>query len=353
LAKKYFGQMKLSFAAYTLNLLHPFTIANFTRTTTPLIITKIEYENFVGYGEASMPPYLGETQQSAISFLKKVDLQLFKTPFEIENILKYVDLIAANNTAAKASIDIALHDLVGKILNKPWHQLYGVNIDNMPETSITIGIDNISVIKQKVKEASAFNVLKVKLGSNNDKEIIEAIRETTDKPICVDVNQGWTDKHFALDMIHWLETKNTLFVEQPLYKTKLDDTAWIKENSPLPIIADESVQRYADIEKIRDAFDGINIKLMKCTGMHEAYKMIHLARELDLKVLIGCMNESSCANLAAAQLAPFAEWVDLDGPFMITNNPFKNPTLEKGKIILEEIAGIGATLTKNLNFVVV
>ena len=254
--------MKLSYSVYTLNLLHPFTIANFTRTTTPIVITKIEYQGFVGFGEASLPPYLGESHESVKTFLHKVDLGLFKTPFEIDNILKYVDAISHNNTAAKASIDIALHDLVGKILNKPWHLLFGVSNDTMPETSITIGIDKIDVIKQKVKEAEGFKILKVKLGSLNDKEIIKAIRETTDKPICVDVNQGWNDKHYALDMINWLHTKNTLFVEQPLSKTKLDETAWLTQNSPLPIIADESVQRICDIEKINGAFDGINIKLM-------------------------------------------------------------------------------------------
>lgn len=345
--------MKLSYSVYTLNLLHPFTIANFTRTTTPIVITKIEYQGFVGFGEASLPPYLGESHESVKTFLHKVDLGLFKTPFEIDNILKYVDAISPNNTAAKASIDIALHDLVGKILNKPWHLLFGVSNDTMPETSITIGIDKIDVIKQKVKEAEGFKTLKVKLGSNNDKEIIKAIRETTDKPICVDVNQGWNDKHYALDMINWLHTKNTLFVEQPLSKTKLDETAWLTQNSPLPIIADESVQRISDIEKIKGAFDGINIKLMKCTGMHEAFNMIQLAKELNLKILIGCMNESSCANLAAAQLAPFATWVDLDGPFMITNNPFENPILENGKIVLENVDGIGAAQSKNINFIAV
>ena len=333
--------LQLSFSPYTLQLLHPFTISSFTRSTTPIVLTQINYNGVVGYGEASMPPYLGESHESVIAFLSQVNFEQFQTPFEIDNILNYVDSIALGNTAAKASVDIALHDLVGKLLQQPWHQLIHAEKSNMPETSITIGIDTIEKIKLKVIEANDFHILKVKLGHESDKKIIEAIREITDKPICVDVNQGWNDKYFALDMVHWLHSKKVCFVEQPLSKEKLDDSAWLTENSPLPIIADESVQRFADIEKIKGAFHGINIKLMKCTGMREAYKMINEVRKQKLKVLIGCMNESSCANMAAAQLAPLADWVDLDGPFMITNNPFETPQLQNGKIILSSTPGIG------------
>jgi len=341
--------MKLSFVPYQLELLHPFTIANNTRTSTSIVLTQIEYLGYIGYGEASMPPYLGESQKSVIDFLSKVDLSKFKTPFDINDILDYVDSLVIGNSAAKASIDIALHDLVGKILNKPWHALFGSDLNLMPETSLTIGIDTIDKIKEKVIEAEKFKILKIKLGHENDKKIIEAIREITNKPICVDVNQGWNDKYFALDMINWLNSKNTLFVEQPLPKNMIEETAWLTSKSPLPIIADESVQRFDDIDKIYGAFSGINIKLMKCTGMREAYKMLNYAKSLNLKTLIGCMNESSCANLAAAQLAPQADWVDLDGPFMITNNPFETPTLSDGKIILDNKPGIGVNLIAELN----
>lgn len=341
--------MKLSFVPYQLELLHPFTIANYTRTKTPIVLTKIEYLGFTGYGEASMPPYLGETHESVMAFLSNLELHKFKTPFEISDILEYVDLSATGNTAAKASVDIALHDLIGKILNKPWHVLFGSNKEMMPETSIAIGIDTIPNIKKKVEEAKDFNILKIKLGNTNDKEIIEAVRELTDKPICVDVNQGWNDKFFALDMIQWLHSKNTLFIEQPLPKNRLDDSAWLTQNSPLPIIADESVQRFEDIDKVKHVFSGINIKLMKCTGMYEASRMLKYAKSLGLKTLIGCMNESSCANLAAAQLAPLADWVDLDGPFMISNNPFETPILSNGKLVLTDSPGIGVIPKPELN----
>lgn len=346
----YIRCMKLSFSTFALQLKYPFGIANNTRTQTPVVFVKIDFENFTGYGEASLPPYLKETQDSVIHFLQKVDLSLFKNPLDIISILKYIDDLAPGNTAAKAALDIALHDLIGKLLQKPWHQLYNANIDKMPETSLTIGIDRIEVVEQKTKEANDFKVLKIKLGSANDKEIVSAIRGVSNTPISVDINQGWKDKHFALEMIDWLNTQNTLFIEQPMPKEMIDDIAWLKEKSPLPIIADESIQRFSDIDLVKDLYDGINIKLMKCTGMFEAYQMIKYAKELGLKILIGCMNESSCANLAAAQLAPFANWVDLDGPYLINNNPFEDPLLVVGKIRLNDNPGIGCILKNEIDF---
>lgn len=336
--------LKLSYSPYTLQLLHPFTIATNTRNSTPIVLVQIKYENLIGYGEASMPPYLGESHESVLRFLAKVNLAKYDLPFDLAGILTEIDKIETGNTAAKAAIDIALHDLVGKILNTPWHKIIEAAPEKMPETSMTIGIDSIEMIKKKVAEANDFKVLKIKLGHENDKKIIEAIREVTDKPVCVDVNQGWNNKEIALDMIHWLNEKNVLFIEQPLPKEMLEETAWLSARSPLPIIADEAVQRLYDIEKVKDAYQGINIKLMKCTGMREAHQMIQTARQHKLKVLIGCMNESSCANLAAAQLAPLADWVDLDGPFMISNNPFKTPELKNGKIVLSALPGIGLEL---------
>ena len=333
--------LKLHQYNYTLQLIHPFSISGNTRNSTALVFVELSYENFVGYGEASLPPYLGESQESVYAFLQKVNLNEFKFPFDADEIVVYLDSIEKGNTAAKAAVDIALHDLIGKIAGKPCHEIFEIDKSKMPVTSITIGIDRKEVIQQKVKEAGDFKLLKVKLGQGNDKEIIETIREITDKAICVDVNQGWHDKHFALEMAHWLSEKNVIFIEQAMPKHQLNDAAWFTANSPLPHIADEAVQRLSDIDKIKDAYDGINIKLMKCTGLNEAMRMVKHARAHNLKVLIGCMNESSCANMAAAQLAPMADWVDLDGPFMISNNPFETPQLLDGKIVLPSVPGIG------------
>ena len=335
------GKMKLTFEPYTLELKHVFTIATSSRTTTPVMLTKIEYENFVGFGEASMPPYLGESQETAAKFLSKVDLAQFKNPFEMETILDYVDSIDEKNTAAKAAVDIALHDLVGKIMNQPWFNIWGYDKTKTPYTSFTIGIDKPEVVRQKVKEAEEFKVLKAKLGRETDKEMIETIRSVTDKPLTVDINQGWKEKEFALEMIHWLNERGVEFVEQPMPKEQIDDIAWLTENSPLPTIGDESIQRIEDVRKAYGVYSGINIKLMKCTGMREANKMLNLARALDMKVMLGCMTETSCAISAASQLSPMVDWADLDGNLLISNDPYKGTDVVDGKVLLNENPGIG------------
>ena len=333
--------MRLTFKHYTLELKNVFTIAVSSRSTTPVILTEIEHEGVVGHGEASMPPYLGESQETAAAFLSKVDLSRFSNPFEMEDILSSVDSIEEKNPAAKASIDIALYDLVGKLLNKPWYAIWGFDKDKTPYTDFTMGIDTPEVVKQKVKDAEAFKILKVKLGRDDDKETIEAIRSITDKPLRVDVNQGWKDKHFALDMIDWLNERNVELIEQPMPKEQIDDIAWLTEHSPLPVIGDESVQRLPDVIKAHGVFSGINIKLMKCTGMREAYKMILLARSLGMKIMIGSMTETSCGVSAASQLSTMVDWADLDGNLLIKNDPFKGTKVIDGKLTLTDAPGIG------------
>jgi L-alanine-DL-glutamate epimerase-like enolase superfamily enzyme len=272
-----------------------------------------------------------------------VNLQQFKNPFELDDILAYVDHIAINNTAAKASVDIALHDLVGKLMGQPWHAIWGYTASKAPVTTFTIGIDTEDVIRQKTKEAAPYKILKVKLGESetSDKMIITTIRSVTDKPIRVDANQGWTDKHYALKMIEWLSERNVEFVEQPMPKHDLDDMAWLTEQSPLPTIADESCQRLEDIPRLKGVFDGINIKLMKCTGMREANKMISMGETLGMKLMIGCMTETSCAISAAAQLAPKMDYADLDGNLLIANDCFSGMKVIDGKITLNDRPGIG------------
>ncbi len=333
--------LKFRFSPYTLELKHAFGIASGTRNTTPVMLTEIEWEGVIGYGEASMPPYLGESHQTAAEFLSRLQLEQFHDPFQMEEILTYVDGVAEGNYAAKASVDIALHDLVGKLLGQPWYKIWGYNPEKTPNTSYTIGIDSLEMIREKVQEASDFRILKIKLGSNADKQIIQTIRNLTDVPLCVDANQGWPDKCMALDMIHWLSEQGVCFVEQPLPKQQIDDMAWITERSPIPTIADESVQRSTDVLCAHGVFSGINIKLMKSGGMREAHKMLDLAKSLGLKVMIGCMTETSCAISAAAQLSPMVDWADLDGALLIKNDLFRGMELENGKIVLMDRPGIG------------
>ncbi|MBG0861289.1 MAG: dipeptide epimerase [Bacteroidales bacterium] len=335
------AKLKLRYVPYELQLRHVFTLASGSRTTTPVVLTELEYDGVKGYGEASMPPYLGESHETVLRFLSQVKMEQFSDPFLIEDIVSYIDDAAPGNYAAKASVDIALHDLAGKLLGQPWFRIWGLDPAKTPYTSFTIGIDTPEVVRQKVGEAEPYKVLKVKLGLGNDKEMIETIRTVSDKPICVDVNQGWKDRSYALDMAHWLNENNVIFLEQPMPKTMTDDIAWLTQNSPLPVIADEAIQTFADILSIRGIYSGINIKLMKCGGMNAAYKMAQLARTMGMKVMIGCMTETSCAISAAAQLSPLVHWADLDGNLLISNDVYKGVTVVDGKITLNESPGIG------------
>ena len=336
------AKLKLRFQPYNLQLKHVFTVATYSRTTTPDVQVEVEYDGITGYGEASMPPYLGESVESVMRFLQQVNLEQFSDPFQLEEILAYVDGIMPGNTAAKASVDIALHDLVGKLLGAPWHKIWGLDKSKAPSTTYTIGIDTPDVVRQKTLEvAGQFNILKVKLGRDNDKEMIETIRSVTDLPIAIDANQGWADRQYALDMIHWLKEKGVVMIEQPMPKEKLEDIAWITQQSPLPIFADESLQRLGDVAALKGAFTGINIKLMKCTGMREAWKMVTLAHALGMRVMVGCMTETSCAISAASQFSPLVDFADLDGNLLISNDRFKGVEVVKGKITLNDLPGIG------------
>lgn len=336
------ARMHLSFEPYELKLKHVFTVSSFSRSTTPDVQVRIDYDGYTGYGEASMPPYLGQTVESVCSFLKKVDLEQFPDPFCIDDILTYIDSLSDGDSAAKAAVDIALHDLVGKIIGAPWHRMLGLNPEKTPNTTYTIGIDTDEMVKLKTREvAGQFKILKVKLGTPRDREMIRAIREVSDLPIAVDVNQGWKNKKKALDEIFWLKEQGIVMVEQPMPKEMLDANAWLTERSPLPTFADEAIQRLKDIPAIKGAYTGINIKLMKCTGMREAWKMMNYARAEGMKVMIGCMTETSCAIAAAAQLSPAVDFADLDGNLLIANDIFRGTTVADGKITLNQLPGIG------------
>lgn len=344
------ARMKLSFFPYELKLRHVFTVATYSRSTTPDVQVELEYDGVIGYGEASMPPYLQKelgTMDSVMAFLKKVQdtIGQFSDPFQLEDILAYVDGLSEGDAAAKAAVDIALHDLVGKLLQAPWYKIWGLDKEKAPSTTFTIGIDTPEVVREKTKEcAERFNILKVKLGGSNDREMIETIRSVTPLPIAVDANQGWTDRQHALDMIHWLKEQGIVMVEQPMPKERIDDIAWITQQSPLPIFADEGVQRLKDVPALKGVYTGINIKLMKCTGMREAWKMLNLARALDMKVMVGCMTETSCACSAAAQLSPAVDFADLDGNLLIANDRFRGMEVVKGKITLPDLPGIGVVI---------
>lgn len=338
---------KLKFYPYELQLKHSFNLASLSRTTTPGVQLEITIDSITGYGEASMPPYLGESVESVMNFLSKIDPQRLADPFAFDDIHNYMDSIAPGNYAAKAAIDIALHDLTGKIMGQPWYRIYGLNAENAPHTSFTISNDTPDELVRKLEESQPYSIIKVKMGVPGDRELIEWIRSHTDRPICVDVNQGWKTPEEALENIIWLSNKNVIFIEQPLNKNDVEGHKWLKKHSPLPIIADEAVQTSADIPLLSEAYDGINIKLMKCGGLHDAFRMALLAKGLGLKVMIGCMTETSCAISAAAQLAPLADWVDLDGNLLIANDKFQGIQIKNGKVTLSNLPGIGVIPLKH------
>lgn len=332
--------IKLTFKPYDVQLKHVFRISRGARQNAPVMLTKLTFEGVDGYGEGSMPPLYGESWETANAFYSKVDLSQFDNPFDTETILSYVNSVAPGNQAAKTAIDIALHDLIGNLLNIPVHNLFGLPTASQ-HTSMTIGIDEPEVMAKRALDYKDFKYLKIKLGTEKDKEIIEAIRAVSTQPFFIDANQGWNDREKALDFIHWLKEQDTVFVEQPMLKEDKAGNAWLTERSPIPVIGDEGFQRLTDLKDISSIYHGINIKLMKSTGIREGYKMAVTAKALGLKVMLGCMTETSCAISAAAQLMALADWIDLDGNLDVTNDPYQGVQVTNGILHLSAAPGIG------------
>ena len=349
--------MQLAFRPYPLRLRHTFTVAGCSRSATPDVLVTLRHGGLTGYGEASMPPYLGETEASVCAYLRQVDLSAFAAPTSLDDvaaIMDYVDGLDADgglnggrNAAAKAAVDIALHDWLGRAAGQPVRRLLGMADAAPLPTTFTIGIDTPDVVRAKVLEATSgpirFRRLKVKVGVPGDRDLIRAIRSVTDLPLTVDANQGWTDRAEALDEIGWLAAQGVVMVEQPLPKHRLDDAAWLAERSPLPVGADESCQGPADVARLAGAFHGINIKLMKCGGLRQACRMVAEARRRGMQVMLGCMTETTCAVSAAAQLAAAADWADLDGNLLIADDPFRAPATvtPDGLVAQSDAPGLG------------
>lgn len=333
--------MKITWQQFELTLKHTFRISRSASSTANVVIVELEHDGIVGYGEASPTRRYGESVETIAAFLGKLDFSRYDSPFLLEDILTAVDAVAPGNTSAKCAVDLALHDWVGKKLNMPLYQLWGLNPANSPLSSFTIAIDSKEVVEQKVREAEEFPILKVKVGADNDEEMITTIRKLTDKLLYVDANEGWKDKHLALRRVQWLKDQNVGFIEQPMPADQLDDIRWLREKSEIPLIADESVLRLHEIPRLAGAFDGINIKLMKCTGLREAMRMINTARALHLKVMMGCMIETAVGISAGAHIAPLLDYADLDGNVLISNDPFDGVRNKKGRLTLTDKPGLG------------
>lgn len=341
--------MKLNYWRFDLKLKHTFTISRSSRDVVPVILLKFEHEGITAYGEASPNARYNETTDTVAEFFGKIDPEELADPFRLERINEYLDSLSPHNASAKAAVDIAMHDWIGKKLGVPLYKFFGGEKCKTPLSTFTIGIDTPEAIVKKVKEAADYLVLKIKVGLPNDEEIIKAARSVTDKPLRVDANEGWKSKEEALDRITWLASQNVEFIEQPMPAAQLDDTRWLRESLSrrasgrevkMPIIADEALA-YHDIATLSTAYDGINIKLQKNGGLLKSRKLIYAARAHGMKIMLGCMIESSVGISAAAHLSPLVDWNDLDGNVLISNDPFKGAANENGKIILNDEPGLG------------
>lgn len=335
--------MQISYWSYSLQFKHPFAISSVSRTETKVVYVEIKDNELTGFGESALPPYLKETQESVINFFKRINVNDLKNADGLPAQINYIDFLEEENYAAKAAIDMALHDLYGKQLNKPLHELWNLSESILPPALFTIGIsDNNKVLEEKLEASKDFEILKLKVGNNSPLEHIKKIRKLTGKKICIDANQGWNDKNLALEWIKAMADEEVIFVEQPFSKENLSEMAWLSDRSALPVVADESFQTVDDIDKIKSCCKGINVKLMKCGGLAKARLIIEKARQNNLMIVMGCMSESSCGIAAAAQLTPLVDYADLDGPLLIRNDPFQGLFYENGKILLPLEPGTGA-----------
>ncbi len=333
--------MNLRWTIHELRLHHPFTIARGSSVTRRVVVTELEHDGIIGRGEAAPIARYGETVDSVVHFLSTFDLNRYSDPFALDAILDAADAHHSGNAAAKTAIDIALHDWIGRRVGLPLWKYWGLDPARTPVTSFTIGMDTPDVVEQKVREAEGFPVLKIKLGGEDDKAIIRAVRRATDRVIRVDANEGWKKKEEAVEKIRWLEQEGVEFVEQPMPAEDIAATAWVRDRVTMPLIADENSLRLHDVPGLMGAFDGINIKLMKCTGLREAHRMIATARACRMKIMIGCMIETSVGITAAAHLTPLLDYADLDGNLLIEHDPFAGVRVERGRLILPEAPGLG------------
>ncbi len=323
-----------------LKLTTPFRIARGVQTVASNAIVQINHNGYTGYGEAAPDEFYGEDVETVLACVARFAGNLGNDPFAIEDVMNQLDKIIRLNPAAKAAVDMALYDLVGKMLGVPLYKLLGLNAAHAAHTSFTLGIDSPTEMAKKALKAIDYPILKVKVGTRHDLDNIKAIREVSQAVIRVDANTAWTAKE-AIQAINALAPYSIEFVEQPVAPRDLAGLKLVRENVPLPIIADESCVTVEDIPRVAECVDGINIKLMKCGGLRHALKMIHVARAHNLRVMIGCMIESSLAITAAAHLTPLVDYADLDGHLLIDNDPYVGVGVLNGKLVLPEGPGLG------------
>ena len=332
------SQMNLSYRRFDLRFKHAWMIASSlsegSKLTYPAAIVELrDADGVIGYGESAPSTRYKETVDSSMAFLERVDASRLSFD-DIPGSMEYVEAIAPGNYSPKGAINIALLDGAAKKARKPLHEFLGLKFaEGKHITCFTIGIDTPDKIRVKVAEAEQYPILKIKLGAPGDEENLAAVREVAPKKILrVDANEGWKTKEEALRRLEWLaKDPNIEFVEQPLPAANpVSDFKWLKERSPLTLVADESYVHASDVDLCAECFHGVNVKLCKAGGITRGFEALSTARKAGLKTMLGCMTESSILTAAGAHLAELTNWLDLDGNLLITNDPFAGVTSQNG-----------------------
>ena len=339
-------QIKLAWQPLELMTAHPFGISYGTSSTSHNILIELRFNEFVGLGEASPASYHAETPETveaALNVIARANV-LGDDPFAIAEVTRRMDKVVAGNASAKAGIEMAMHDLAGQIANQPTYKMLGLSMLEQPITDFTIGIASLDMIERKTELAIAagYKVLKVKQGTDIDREIIQRVRNVAkDIPLRVDANGGWTPKQ-AVEMSKYLAENNVQFIEQPLPKfAHAEDFRFVKERSPIPIFADESICKAIDVARLSDSIDGVVVKLAKTGGLLEALRVIHTARAHSLQVMFGCMIESSIGVTAAVHLSSLCDYLDLDGALLLASDPYEGAEYKDGYLRLNDRPGLG------------
>ena len=340
--------MKLKYKTYNLPFKHPFTISKGTKTHQPTLIVELDFMGIKGYGEAPAISYYNITVEKMVEDLERKKMFVEKFAFsDPERYWHYLHHLFPANPFLVCALDMAGWDIYGKLKRKQLYELWGLDAATAPLTDFTIGIDSIENMVAKMKE-KPWPIYKIKVGVEHDIDMVTELRKNTDAVFRVDVNAGWTLEQ-ALQKIPLLKALGVEFVEQPLAKDDWEGMKILFQESVLPLIADESCVAEADVEKCHNHFHGINIKLTKCSGITPARRMITKAKELGMKVMVGCMNESSVGTAAIAQLAPMLDYVDMDGPLLLTEDTATGVTFDAGKIIYTNIAGTGISMEHTID----
>jgi|JI6StandDraft_1071083.scaffolds.fasta_scaffold13549_3 L-alanine-DL-glutamate epimerase-like enolase superfamily enzyme len=309
----------------------PFRTSHGERTGTDTVLVRVDYKNHVGYGEATLPPYLDDNVNSVLEFFQLPELARIEFPFNPEEVFDFIHAMHPSCMPGKAALDMALWQLYASLNNTDVGSILMLDRRLRTLNTYTIGVGSPHDMKTKLEFglASGFEFFKLKLDGANDQDVLDAYLSMSGWPFAVDVNQGWSDVSNAVQFSKTLEKKGCVLIEQPFHKDDREKSAMLKHEINIPIIADEACQTLKDLETCADSFDGINVKLQKCGGITPAIRIIRQARLMNLKVLIGCMSESSIGCNAAKALEPICDWADLDGPFLISNNEQIVETIKK------------------------